>query len=97
MEGKPGAVGFVPPLVPWVYPCKLIKVDEDTGEPIRDENGLCVKCKAGQWGSARVFTSSCSLAPYISAVSDQRRCSATGCQLDWCTAASMQWLNDRKT
>ncbi|XP_037078682.1 long-chain fatty acid transport protein 4-like isoform X1 [Pollicipes pollicipes] len=50
MEGKTGAVGFVPPLVPWVYPCKLIRVDEDTGEPIRDKNGLCVKCEAGEPG-----------------------------------------------
>ncbi|XP_043209142.1 long-chain fatty acid transport protein 1-like [Amphibalanus amphitrite] len=50
MEGKMGAVGFVPPLVPWVYPCKLIKVDEDTGEPLRDENGLCIKCKADEPG-----------------------------------------------
>ena len=32
-----------------VYPCALIKVDEKTGVPIRDENGLCVRCKPGKF------------------------------------------------
>lgn len=48
IDGKPGAVGFVSVLFPSVYPVALIKVDEDTREVIRDENGLCIRCKPGE-------------------------------------------------
>jgi hypothetical protein len=35
----------------WVIPLKLIKVDEVTGEPIRDKrSGLVVECKANEAG-----------------------------------------------
>jgi solute carrier family 27 fatty acid transporter 1/4 len=47
-----GACGFLPlisNILP-VIPIMLIKVNEETGERIRDENGLCVKCKPGESG-----------------------------------------------
>jgi len=44
-DGTVGAVGFVSRIAPAVYPVALIKVNEDTGEPIRDENGLCIRCQ----------------------------------------------------
>lgn len=47
MDGKPGAVGFVSVLFPSVYPVALLKVDEETKEIVRDENGLCIRCKPG--------------------------------------------------
>ncbi|XP_068234589.1 long-chain fatty acid transport protein 4-like [Palaemon carinicauda] len=50
MEGKPGSCGFLSLLFPDALPCYLIKVDEETGEPIRDANGLCIKCKPGESG-----------------------------------------------
>ncbi|CAL4059398.1 unnamed protein product, partial [Meganyctiphanes norvegica] len=50
MTGKVGAVGFVSVLFPWVYPCALIKIDKETGEPIRNDNGLCIRCKPGEPG-----------------------------------------------
>ncbi|KAL4715142.1 hypothetical protein ACJJTC_012189 [Scirpophaga incertulas] len=40
-DGTPGAIGFVSRIIPWVYPIAIIKVDQETGEPIRDSNGLC--------------------------------------------------------
>lgn len=44
-DGRVGAVGFVSLIAPSVYPVALIKVDEDTGEPIRGKDGLCIRCK----------------------------------------------------
>ncbi|CAH0404707.1 unnamed protein product [Chilo suppressalis] len=40
-DGTPGAIGFVSRIFPSVYPIAIIKVDQDTGEPIRDSRGLC--------------------------------------------------------
>ena len=40
-----GAVGFVSRIAPAVYPVALIKVNEETGEPVRDANGLCIRCQ----------------------------------------------------
>jgi len=49
-DGKSGAVGFVSVLFPFVYPARLIRVNE-SGEVIRDpDTGLCVACKPGQTG-----------------------------------------------
>ncbi|XP_047987565.1 long-chain fatty acid transport protein 4-like [Leguminivora glycinivorella] len=41
IDSKPGAIGFVSRIIPKVYPIAIIKVDQETGEPIRDANGLC--------------------------------------------------------
>ena len=49
-DGKSGAVGFVSVLFPFVYPARLIRVNE-SGEVIRDPyTGLCVACKPGETG-----------------------------------------------
>lgn len=48
IEGKPGACGFVPMLIRDALPIYLIKVDEETGEPLRDSKGLCIMCKPGK-------------------------------------------------
>ena len=45
-----GAIGFVSMIAPSVYPVALIKVDENSGEPIRGEDGLCIRCKPGEPG-----------------------------------------------
>lgn len=37
-------------IAPAVYPVALIKVTEDTGEPIRGADGLCIRCKPGEPG-----------------------------------------------
>ena len=41
-----GAVGFTTRLAPKLYPVMLIRVDEDTGEPIRDRDGMCIQSVA---------------------------------------------------
>ncbi|UYV61948.1 SLC27A4, partial [Cordylochernes scorpioides] len=45
-----GACGFISQLVPSVYPVTLIRVDPDTSEPIRNEEGLCMSCRPGEVG-----------------------------------------------
>lgn len=45
-----GAIGFVSRILPKVYPISIIKVDQITGEPIRDANGLCIVCGPGEPG-----------------------------------------------
>jgi len=47
-EGYPGAIGFQTRLLPWIYPVTLIRVNEETGEVIRDHRGLCTRCDPGQ-------------------------------------------------
>ncbi|CAG7717530.1 unnamed protein product [Allacma fusca] len=50
-DNKIGAVGFVPRLFQSLYPTRLIRVDEETGEPIRDpKTGLVLECKPGEAG-----------------------------------------------
>lgn len=49
IDGRHGAVGFTSVLLPFVYPVRLIKVTE-TGDVVRDKNGLCVLCKPGEPG-----------------------------------------------
>ena len=48
MEGKPGACGFLSVLFRSPVPSYLIKIDEETGEPIRDADGLCIVCEPGK-------------------------------------------------
>ncbi|CAH0603273.1 unnamed protein product [Chrysodeixis includens] len=40
-DGTPGAIGFVSRIFPSVYPIAIIKVNQETGEPIRNAMGLC--------------------------------------------------------
>ena len=39
--GKVGAVGYLSVLVPAAYPLKIIRIDPDTNEPVRNSFGLC--------------------------------------------------------
>lgn len=45
-----GAVGFVPRIAKFLYPVDLVRCDEETGEPLRGDNGLCLKCEPGEAG-----------------------------------------------
>jgi citronellyl-CoA synthetase len=45
VDGVPGMIGRN--ILPTV---EIIKIDEDTGEFFRDENGFCIKCKPGEVG-----------------------------------------------
>ena len=53
LENRPGAVGslfvwFPQFLSDLLYPLGLVKVDKETGEPIRGPDGLCVRAQAGE-------------------------------------------------
>uniref|UniRef100_A0A7N6AT58 Very long-chain fatty acid transport protein n=1 Tax=Anabas testudineus TaxID=64144 RepID=A0A7N6AT58_ANATE len=50
MDGKVGACGFNSRILPNVYPIRLVRVNEDTMELIRDSRGLCVPCRPGEPG-----------------------------------------------
>jgi fatty-acyl-CoA synthase len=51
-EGRPGAIGRVPLFLAHRFPLRLVKIDPDTGQPVRDERGLCVTCGTNQVGEA---------------------------------------------
>jgi fatty-acyl-CoA synthase len=51
-EGKPGAIGRVPPFLAHRFPVALIKFDFETGEPVRTEEGFCIRCSANEVGEA---------------------------------------------
>lgn len=50
MDSTAGAIGFVPHIAKALYPVELIKCDEETGEPIRNEEGFCIRCDFGEPG-----------------------------------------------
>ncbi|XP_037674051.1 long-chain fatty acid transport protein 1 [Choloepus didactylus] len=50
MDGKVGSCGFNSRILPSVYPIRLVKVNEDTMELVRDARGLCVPCQTGEPG-----------------------------------------------
>ena len=52
VEGKPGAIGRVPPFLAHRFPAALLKIDMETGLPVRDERGFCVRCATNEIGHA---------------------------------------------
>lgn len=49
-RGRYGAVGYVSPLYSFLLPVKIVKFDVETEEPIRNKDGFCIPCKAGEVG-----------------------------------------------
>uniref|UniRef100_A0A673B527 long-chain-fatty-acid--CoA ligase n=1 Tax=Sphaeramia orbicularis TaxID=375764 RepID=A0A673B527_9TELE len=45
-----GACGFNSQILPYIYPIRLVKVDEETMELIRGPDGVCIPCKPGEPG-----------------------------------------------
>ncbi|XP_068192545.1 long-chain fatty acid transport protein 1a [Antennarius striatus] len=50
LDGKVGACGFNSRILPNIYPIRLVRVDEDSMELIRNSQGLCVPCRPGEPG-----------------------------------------------
>uniref|UniRef100_A0A8C5UFU3 long-chain-fatty-acid--CoA ligase n=1 Tax=Malurus cyaneus samueli TaxID=2593467 RepID=A0A8C5UFU3_9PASS len=50
LDGKVGACGFNSRILPNVYPVRLVKVDEDSLELLRDSRGLGILCGPGEPG-----------------------------------------------
>ena len=51
-EGKPGAIGRVPAFLAHRFPVALVKYNVETGEALRDDTGLCIKCGPDEIGEA---------------------------------------------
>ena len=49
-DNKTGSVGFSSVIIPWVFPLKLIRVDQETGAIVRGPNGLAIECKYNEPG-----------------------------------------------
>ncbi|KOC62939.1 Long-chain fatty acid transport protein 4 [Habropoda laboriosa] len=50
-DGRIGAVGFVPLIVPRVFhPLAIIRVNNETYEPVRGSNGLCIRAETNEPG-----------------------------------------------
>jgi fatty-acyl-CoA synthase len=52
VEGKPGAIGRIPPLLAHRFPAAIVRVDAETGHPIRNADGFCVACGQNEVGEA---------------------------------------------
>ncbi|HUN73020.1 MAG TPA: long-chain-acyl-CoA synthetase [Steroidobacteraceae bacterium] len=51
-EGRPGAIGRIPPFLNHRVSVVLIKVDPASGDPLRDADGRCTRCEPGEVGEA---------------------------------------------
>src|SRR5207249_8683566 len=52
VEGHPGAIGRIPPFLAHRFPATLVKLDGESGEPVRDDHGLCRPCSPNETGEA---------------------------------------------
>ena len=51
-EGEPGAIGRIPRYLAHRFPAALVKFDIENSEPVRNEQGLCLRCAANEAGEA---------------------------------------------
>lgn len=51
-EGRPGAIGRIPPFLSHRTPVALVRFDPATGLPLRDESNFCIRCGANEVGEA---------------------------------------------
>jgi len=51
-EGRPGAIGRIPPFLAHRLPVALVRFDVATGLPARDANGRCQRCGVDEAGEA---------------------------------------------
>ena len=54
--GKVGAIGFTTRILPILYPVSLIKIDTETGLPLRDCRGMCIHCEPGITIKCLIYT-----------------------------------------
>jgi fatty-acyl-CoA synthase len=52
VEGKPGAIGRIPAMLAHRFPAAIVRVDMDAGTPVRNRDGLCIRCARGEVGEA---------------------------------------------
>jgi len=51
-EGKPGAVGRIPSFLAHRSPTALVRYEAEIGEPVRNNEGRCLRCRPGEVGEA---------------------------------------------
>jgi fatty-acyl-CoA synthase len=56
-EGKAGAIGRIPPYLSHRFPATLLRFDNDTNAPVRNDRGFCMPCAPNETGEAmgRIF------------------------------------------
>ena len=52
LEGKPGAIGRIPPFLAHRFTATLVRFDAGREEPVRNEQGFCVRCAPNEVGEA---------------------------------------------
>ena len=52
VEGKRGAIGRIPPYLAHRFTPALVRFDVETGQPVRNEHGLCIRCAPNEIGEA---------------------------------------------
>ena len=51
-EGEPGSIGRIPSFLAHRLPVALVRFDPERGEPLRNAEGRCERCAAGESGEA---------------------------------------------
>jgi fatty-acyl-CoA synthase len=52
VQGKSGAIGHIPAYLAHRFSPALVVIDVEKGEPVRNEEGFCLRCAANQSGEA---------------------------------------------
>jgi len=52
VEGRPGAIGRIPPFLAHRTPVALVQFDTEAEQPVRDGQGRCIACNSGEVGEA---------------------------------------------
>jgi fatty-acyl-CoA synthase len=52
VEERPGAIGRIPPFLAHRFPAAIVRFDAARGEPVRGEDGRCVRCARNEVGEA---------------------------------------------
>ena len=52
VEGKPGAIGRLPPFLAHRFPAAIVRFDAEAGAPVRGDDGRCIRCERGEAGEA---------------------------------------------
>lgn len=55
VDGKVGSIGRIPGWLDSVLKVRLVRLDLDTGQPVRGQDGLCIVCAPGEAGEAVGF------------------------------------------
>src|SRR3954466_11703843 len=52
VEGRPGAIGRIPPFLKHRFPVAIVRFDHERGARVRGADGRCVTCGSGEAGEA---------------------------------------------